>query len=132
MKPISFIVPVYNELENIDKLHQQIVAVASSLDVPFEIIMVDDGSTDGTYKKLKSLNPITIIRMRSNFGQTAAIDAGIKASQYPYIVTMDGDLQNDPNDVPALVQHLEENEFDVVSGWRKYRKDPFSKNLSAA
>ncbi len=104
MKPISFIVPVYNEVENVDKLHQEINAMAMGLGVPYEIIMIDDGSTDGTYNKLKQLSPITIIRMRSNFGQTSAFDAGIKAAQYPYIVTMDGDLQNDPADVPALSQ----------------------------
>ena len=129
MKSISFIVPVYNEVENIDKLHQEIKQVGDALGTDYEIIMVDDGSTDGTFNKLKQLSPITIIRMRSNFGQTSAIDAGIKTAQYPYIVTMDGDLQNDPADVPRLVKHLEENEFDVVSGWRKDRKDPFSKKF---
>ena len=129
MKSISFIVPVYNEVENIEKLHREIKQVGDTLGVAFEIIMVDDGSTDGTFNKLKQLSPVTIIRMRSNFGQTSALDAGIKAAQYPYIVTMDGDLQNDPSDVPRLVQHLEENEFDVVSGWRKDRKDPFSKKF---
>jgi len=129
MKPVSFIVPVYNEVENIDKLHTELVQVGSTLGVPFEIIIVDDGSTDGTYKKLKALSPATIIRFRSNFGQTSAMDAGIKASQYPYIVTMDGDLQNDPADAIKLIGHLEENDFDVVSGWRKDRKDPYSKKI---
>ncbi len=129
MKPVSFIVPVYNEVENIEKLHKEILAVARTLGTDFEIIMVDDGSSDGTYKKLKSLSPVTIIRMRTNFGQTSALDAGIKAAQYPYIVTMDGDLQNDPADVPALIRHLEENELDVVSGWRKNRKDSISKKF---
>ncbi len=129
MKPVSFIVPVYNEVENIDKLHAELVNLASTLGVPYEIIIVDDGSTDGTYKKLKDLSPVTIIRFRSNFGQTSAMDAGIKASQYPYIVTMDGDLQNDPADAVHLIRHLEENDFDVVSGWRKDRKDPYSKKI---
>jgi glycosyltransferase involved in cell wall biosynthesis len=129
MNPVSFVVPVYNEVENIEKLHQEILAVARSLGTDFEIIMVDDGSSDGTYKKLKSLSPVTVIRMRTNFGQTSALDAGIKAAQYPYIVTMDGELQNDPADVPALIRHLEENELDVVSGWRKNRKDSISKKF---
>ncbi len=129
MNPVSFIVPVYNEVENIEKLHKEILAVAQKLGVPFEIIMVDDGSSDGTYKVLKSLSPVTIIRMRTNFGQTSALDAGIKAGQYPYFITMDGDLQNDPADVPALIYHLEENELDVVSGWRKNRKDSISKKF---
>ena len=129
MNPVSFVVPVYNEVENIDKLHAEILTVAKSLNTEFEIIMVDDGSTDGTYKKLKALHPVTIIRMRTNFGQTAALDAGIKAAQFPYIVTMDGDLQNDPADVPGLIHHLEEHELDVVSGWRKNRKDSFGKKF---
>lgn len=129
MKAISFIIPVYNEEECIDKVHAELAAFASTLDVPYEIIIVDDGSTDGTYKKLKQLSPATIIRLRSNFGQTSAIDAGIKASQYPYIVTLDGDLQNDPRDAIALINHLEENDFDVVSGWRVDRKDPYAKKI---
>ncbi len=129
MKPVSFIIPVFNEVENIQKLHQEILTVVHSLGVPFEIIMVDDGSTDGTHKVLRQLSPVTIIRMRTNFGQTAALDAGIKAAQYPYLVTMDGDLQNNPADVPALIHHLEDQELDVVSGWRKDRKDPFSKKF---
>lgn len=129
MKPVSFIVPVYNEVENVEQLHKEILAAASTLGVEFEIILVDDGSTDGTFKKLKSLTPAKIIRMRSNFGQTSALDAAIKASKYPYLVAMDADLQNDPADVPALINHLEENEFDVVSGWRKDRKDPYAKKI---
>jgi glycosyltransferase involved in cell wall biosynthesis len=129
MKPVSFIIPVYNEVENVERLHQELLSKADQLGVPYEIIMVDDGSTDGTYQKLKKLTPATIIRMRGNFGQTSAIDAGIKASQHPYIVTMDGDLQNDPADVHALITHLEDNEFDVVSGWRRKRKDPLSKKI---
>lgn len=129
MQAVSFIVPVYNEVENIARLHAEIVAVANTLGVAYEIIFIDDGSTDGTTKVLKSLSPIRIIRMRSNFGQTSALDAGIKEAQYPYIVTMDGDLQNDPADVPTLIRHLEENELDVVSGWRKDRKDPLSKKF---
>ena len=129
MQPVSFIVPVYNEVENIGKLHEEIVAVAKTLGTDYEIIMVDDGSSDGTYKKLKSLSPVTIIRMRTNFGQTSALDAGIKAAKNPYFVTMDGDLQNDPADIPAMIEYLEEHELDVVSGWRKNRKDSIGKKF---
>ncbi len=129
MQPVSFIVPVYNEVENIEKLHKEILTIARSLGVEFEIIMVDDGSTDGTYKLLKSLSPVTVIRMRTNFGQTSALDAGIKAAQYPYLITMDGDLQNDPADIPAMIRLLEDDELDVVSGWRKNRKDSISKKF---
>lgn len=129
MKPVSFIVPVYNEVENVAKLHAEIVAAGQSLGEPFEVIFIDDGSKDGTYKVAKTLSPIKVIRMRSNFGQTSAMDAGIKEAQYPYIVTLDGDLQNDPADVPAMIAYLEEHDLDVVSGWRKDRKDPFSKKF---
>jgi len=129
MQAVSFIIPVYNEVENIGKLHEEIVAVANKLGAGYEIIMVDDGSSDGTYKKLKSLKPVTVIRMRTNFGQTSALDAGIKAANNPFIVTMDGDLQNDPADVMAMIQYLEENELDVVSGWRKNRKDSIGKKF---
>jgi glycosyltransferase involved in cell wall biosynthesis len=129
MKPVSFVIPVFNEEENIAALHREIVNVGESLGTDYEIIMVDDGSTDGTFKKLSTLKPITILRMRRNFGQTAALDAGIKEAQHPYIVTMDGDLQNDPGDVPALIKHLEDHDYDLVSGWRKDRKDPFSKKM---
>lgn len=129
MKPVSFVVPVYNEVENVAALHAEIVAAGDGLGVPYEIIMVDDGSTDGTYQKLKTLSPVTIIRMRTNFGQTSALDAGIKEAQYPYIITMDGDCQNDPADSRALIECLEEGDYDVVSGWRKNRVDPFSKKF---
>ena len=129
MQPVSFIVPVYNEVDNIEKLHKEILTVARALGVAFEIIMIDDGSTDGTYKLLKSLSPVTVIRMRTNFGQTSALDAGIKAAQYPYLITMDGDLQNDPADIPAMIRLLEDDELDVVSGWRKNRKDSISKKF---
>ena len=129
MKPVSFIVPVFNEEDNVDKLHREIHSAAESLGVPYEIIMVDDGSTDGTYGKLKQLHPVKIIRMRSNFGQTSAMDAGIKAAKHPYLITLDADLQNDPADAAALIAHLEENDLDVVSGWRKNRKDSPSKKF---
>ncbi len=129
MKPVSFITPVYNEEDNVEKLHKEIFDAAESLGVDYEIIMVDDGSSDGTYGKLKKLSPVKIIRMRSNFGQTSAMDAGIKAAIHPYIITLDADLQNDPADAAKLMHHLEENELDVVSGWRKNRKDSTSKKF---
>ncbi|MDQ3018161.1 MAG: glycosyltransferase family 2 protein [Bacteroidota bacterium] len=129
MKGVSFVVPVYNEVENVAKLHAEIVAAGEKLGMPYEIIMVDDGSSDGTFGVMKRLGPITVIRMRTNFGQTAAMDAGIKASQYDYIITMDGDLQNDPTDSQALINTLESEDLDVVSGWRKNRIDPFSKKF---
>jgi glycosyltransferase involved in cell wall biosynthesis len=122
-KAISIVVPVYNEEGNIGSLHRQILAVCRENNYVFEIIIVDDGSTDNSLNLIKQLSPAKIIRFRKNFGQTAAIDAGIKYAKHNYIVTMDGDGQNDPADIPRLIEHLEKNELDVVSGWRYRRKD---------
>ena len=126
---LSIVVPVYNEQDNVSRLHQEIVAVCTELGCPFEIIVVDDGSTDKTAGISRSLSPVKYIRLRRNFGQTAAMDAGIKAAGNKYIVTMDGDLQNDPKDIPPLIHHLEEQNFDAVSGWRKNRRDSLGKKF---
>jgi glycosyltransferase involved in cell wall biosynthesis len=126
---ISIVIPIYNEEGNVAKLHQEIKDVCESEGYIYEIIMVDDGSTDQTIQMAENLSPITLISLRKNFGQTAAMDAGIKQAQYDYIVTMDGDRQNDPADIPILVNHLEDHELDIVSGWRKNRQDPFGKRL---
>lgn len=130
-KKISVVVPVYNEEEAVVSLHNEIVEVMQSLSVPYEIIFVDDGSTDNTFGALEKLSPIKIIRFRKNFGQTAALDAGIREASGEYIVTMDGDGQNDPSDIPQLLRKLEGETLDVVSGWRKKRRDPFLKNLAS-
>jgi glycosyltransferase involved in cell wall biosynthesis len=134
---LSFIVPVMNEAENIATLHAELVAAAlqitkKSAHSAFEIIFVDDGSTDNTVAELKKLSPITIIELRRNFGQTAALDAGIKAAKGEYLVTLDGDGQNDPGDVPALLNELIEKDVDVVCGWRAKRKDSSSKRFVSA
>lgn len=131
MKGISVVVPVFNEEGNVRELHREIVEVCEKEKYNYEIIFVDDGSSDGTSRICKELRPLKYIRMRKNFGQTAAMDAGIKASQYDYIVTMDGDRQNDPADIPRLVRYLEENDLDVVSGWRKHRKDSPMKKFTS-
>ncbi|MBI5220067.1 MAG: glycosyltransferase family 2 protein [Bacteroidia bacterium] len=128
MKEISIIVPVFNEEDNIAELHKEIVDVCSGKFL-FEIIIVDDGSADRTCEIVKNLSPVRYIRFRKNFGQTAAMDAGIKSAKYNYILTMDGDRQNDPDEIPNLIRHLEENDLDVVSGWRKNRKDSFMKKF---
>ena len=129
MKGISIIVPVYNEEGNIERLHKEINEVCLEEEYLYEIIFVDDGSQDKTGNICKTLKPLKYIRMRKNFGQTAAMDAGIKAAKYDYIITMDGDLQNDPRDIPRLIDYLEKNQLDVVSGWRKKRKDTFMKKF---
>lgn len=127
MQGISVVVPVFNEEGNVRELHKEILEVCKKENYNFEIIFVDDGSKDKTPEICKDLKPLKYIRMRKNFGQTAAMDAGIKAAQYDYIVTMDGDRQNDPADIPKLVNYLEENDLDIVSGWRKNRKDTVMK-----
>lgn len=131
MQGISVVVPVFNEEGNVRELHKEILEVCKKENYKFEIIFVDDGSKDKTPEICKELKPLKYIRMRKNFGQTAAMDAGIKLAQYDYIVTMDGDRQNDPADIPKLVNYLEENDLDIVSGWRKNRKDTVMKKFTS-
>jgi glycosyltransferase involved in cell wall biosynthesis len=125
---ISVVVPLYNEEGNVKELHRRIVEACDALGKPYEVIFIDDGSKDGTVKDAEGLSPLTLIRFRKNFGQTAAFDAGIKQATGDIIITMDGDLQNDPKDIPLLLEKMDEG-FDVVSGWRKKRKDTFSKRF---
>lgn len=102
MKEISVVVPVFNEEDNVEALFSEIKAVCEENKYQYEIIFVDDGSTDKTSERIKDLTPLKYIRLRKNFGQTAAMDVGIKNAKYGYIVTMDGDRQNDPKDIPNL------------------------------
>ena len=128
---ISLVIPVYNEQGSVAILHKEIIEVLQGLGYGYEVIFIDDGSTDKTFENLRTLSPIKIIRFRRNFGQTAAIDAGIKASIGEYIITMDGDGQNDPSDIPKLIEALEREKLDIVSGWRKNRQDTFSKRFAS-
>lgn len=131
MKGISVVSPLFNEEGNVKELHRQIKAALDQTNLPYEIIFVDDGSKDKTVELAKTLSPLKLVELRRNFGQTAAMDAGIHAAQYDFVVTMDGDLQNDPADIPKLIEYLEENKLDVVSGWRKNRKDTFLKRFAS-
>ncbi len=126
---LSVVIPVMNEEGNIVELHREIVKTCTAEQYTFEIIFVDDGSSDRTAELIRSLRPVKLIEFRRNFGQTAAIDAGIKAAQYDYVVTMDGDRQNDPADIPAMLEFIEREQLDVVSGWRRNRKDRFTKHV---
>ena len=101
MKGISLVAPLFNEEGNVQELHRQCKATLEQMNLPYEIIFVDDGSKDKTVELAKTLVPVKLIELRRNYGQTAAMDAGIQAAQYDYVVTMDGDLQNDPADIPA-------------------------------
>jgi glycosyltransferase involved in cell wall biosynthesis len=127
-KDLSVVIPLFNEEESVESLYESLLPVLVNLEKTYEIIYIDDGSIDGTYPallKLMEQDPhIWIIRLRRNFGQTAAFSAGFDLARGDIIVTMDGDLQNDPNDIPRLIEKVEEG-YDVVSGWRVDRKDVF-------
>ena len=125
---LSVVCPLFNEEGNVIKLHEAIVKSLKKMGRSFEIIFVNDGSTDKTEERCRQLSPLTLINFRKNFGQTAALDCGISKAQGAIILTMDGDLQNDPEDFPKLIKKLKEG-YDVVSGWRKNRQDPFSKKF---
>ena len=119
-------VPTYNEEANAVPLVRGVVAVLQGMALPFELIVVDDGSRDATVGQLRSLLPTTpelvILRLRRNFGQTSALQAGFDRARGDVVITLDGDLQNDPRDIPRLLERLRLG-ADVVSGWRVDRKD---------
>jgi dolichol-phosphate mannosyltransferase len=130
---LSVVIPVFNEEENVVPLNTELMVVLQGLKKTFEVIYIDDGSRDNSYALLKEQqrsNPsIRIIRFRKNSGQTAAFDAGIKAAAGEIIVTMDADLQNDPHDIPALLEKI--GDADAVCGWRQQRNDTFVRRLSS-
>lgn len=124
---ISVVIPVFNERENLRPLFEGIREVLNDMGRTWELLFVDDGSTDGSYAVQQDIalldGHVRVVRLRRNFGQTAAMSAGFDHAQGEIIITMDGDLQNDPTDIPMLVETLETG-YDIVSGWRKGRKDP--------
>lgn len=129
MRPtLSIVVPIYNEEESVQPLYDAIRTACERNGQSYEIVFVDDGSQDQTFALLEELHKqhsgITVVRFRKNFGQTAAMAAGFRAARGQVIVSMDGDLQNDPSDIPMLLAKIEEG-YDVVCGWRKERKDKF-------
>lgn len=123
---ITIIVPVFNEAESLPLLYEQLTRVLIGMNRTYEVIFVNDGSTDGSEEILNGLaekdSQVRVIHLRTNYGQTAAIAAGLDYSRGDIIIPMDADLQNDPEDIPRLVKKLEEG-YDVVSGWRKNRQD---------
>jgi len=125
---ISIVVPIYNEQDNVNALYTAITEAMLRMKCGYELIMVDDGSSDGSYALLAEIAKedtcLKLIRFRRNFGQTAAMAAGFDVARGSIIIPMDGDLQNDPADIPRLVDKIHEG-FDVVSGWRRDRKDTF-------
>jgi glycosyltransferase involved in cell wall biosynthesis len=129
MRPeISVVVPMRNEAPNVEQLYQELTTTLEPFGRSFEVLAIDDGSTDNTFALLAALQAkdsrLRVIRFRRNFGQTAAFAAGFQHARGRYIVTSDGDLQNNPKDIPAMIGLIEQGP-DIVAGWRKDRKDPF-------
>ena len=125
---LSIVVPIYNEVDNLPVLHERVTAAMAGTGIDYELILVDDGSTDGSFDVMRELagrdGRCRVIRFRRNFGQTAAMAAGFDTASGRVVVPMDGDLQNDPADIPLLLAKIDEG-FDVVSGWRRDRQDAF-------
>ena len=127
---VSVVVPLYNEEENVEILHESLSATMKAIG-DYELVYVDDGSTDGTLRLLEQIQVkdenVVVLSLRRNFGQTAAFAAGFDFARGDVVVTMDGDLQNDPTDIPKLLEAIKE--YDLVSGWRKKRQDNFSRTF---
>ena len=130
---LTVVIPVRNEAEGLPELHRELTETLSGWGRSYEIIVIDDGSTDDSFAVLAALQAgdphLRLIRFRRNFGQTAAFSAGFAHATGRLIVTVDGDLQNDPRDIPQMVQMLEDESCDIVCGWRKDRKDAFFSRL---
>lgn len=125
---LSVVIPIRNESESVRRLYEELTSSLERFGRTYELLLVDDGSTDDSFEQLAAIQRrdprLRVIRFRKNFGQTAAFAAGFAMARGRYIITSDGDLQNDPADMPAMVERLEQG-FDIVCGWRKHRKDPF-------
>ena len=132
LKNISIIIPIFNEESSIEPLYREIVNSLSNISDRYEIIFIDDGSTDSTLTNINNLitidNNIVLVQLNRNYGKSDALQEGFKIAKYDYIITMDGDLQDDPNEIENLINILDEG-WDCVSGWKKNRKDPLSKTI---
>jgi len=127
---ISIIIPLFNEEESLTELHEKITTVLKGLKKTYEILFIDDGSTDGSFEVLEKLyhkdRRIRVYQFRKNYGKSAALACGFQVASGQYIITMDADLQDDPEEIPNLLAKLNEG-FDLISGWKKKRHDPFIK-----
>ena len=130
---LSLVIPVYNEKESLRELAERIAGVANSIQKSYEIIFVDDGSNDDSWNEIQKLAAensfVKGIRFRRNYGKSAALNSGFAACSGEVVVTMDSDLQDSPDEIPGLVKMITEENFDLVSGWKKKRKDPLSKTI---
>ncbi len=130
---VSVVIPLRDEEESLKELHQQLRSTLGRMNVRYELLFIDDGSTDKSFQVLRDLkradhSHVRIIRFRRNFGKSAALAVGFDKAQGKYVITMDADLQDDPAEIPALIKKLEEG-YDLVSGWKKVRKDPITKTI---
>ena len=132
MTNLSFVIPAYNEQDSLTQLHQEIATVAADNRYDFEIVFIDDGSTDDTWKIIESLSManenVKAIMLRGNYGKAAALRAGANMSTGDLIITMDADLQDDPAEVPKMLAALTED-YDLISGWKEVRNDPVNKTM---
>jgi glycosyltransferase involved in cell wall biosynthesis len=131
---ISIVIPLYNEEDSIPELHKRLTTVLLKLGLNYEIIFIDDGSLDTSVKKIEEIaaqdSLVKLLEFRKNYGKSAGLAAGFNDATGDYVITMDADLQDDPEEIPNLVSKLEEG-FDLVSGWKKVRHDPLSKRMAS-
>lgn len=132
-KSLSVIIPVFNEEDNIQPLYSELKEVLGKMDIEYELIFIDDGSTDNSFKVVSRIHAesecVKVLQFRRNFGQTAAFAAGFDAAQGELIVTIDADGQNDPNDIPKLYQAMQAGDYDFINGWRVNRREPYLRRL---
>ncbi len=133
MKDLSIVIPLYNEAKSLPELHDWIVKVVEPMGISYEIIFIDDGSDDGSWqviKELKQKNPkVRAARFIRNYGKSAALYQGFQMAEGKVVITMDADLQDSPDEIPALYKMITEQKYDLVSGWKKIRHDPLSKTI---
>jgi len=130
---LSIVIPVYNEEESLELLYNSIINNLENTNLNFEIIFIDDGSSDKSWDVIKAISEkktnLSSIKFRKNYGKSDALDAGFKASNGKYVLTMDADLQDDPNEIYPLFKMINQDNYDLVSGWKKKRNDPLSKTI---
>lgn len=130
---VTVLVPVLDEAGTVEELAGRVARVLDGLGLAHEIVFVDDGSRDGTSERVRAARladaRVKLVRLRRNFGKAAALTAGFEISRGRWVITMDGDLQDDPDEIPRLIQALESGPYDLVSGWKRNRRDPLSKTL---
>ncbi|MEM9664015.1 MAG: glycosyltransferase family 2 protein, partial [Bacteroidota bacterium] len=133
MLDLSLVIPVYNEAESLPELAAGIEAVCAEAGLTYEVWLVDDGSSDSSWEVIEALHAqdprFMGVRFRRNYGKSAALAVGFEQARGRYVITMDADLQDDPAEIPLLIGHLEEGEYDLVSGWKQKRHDPLGKTI---